>query len=116
LLGASTHLRISRVQTETYALLQGLKITISLRIQKLIVVGDSKKVNRHMVLNTTPVDTLLTSVTEWTKQASKSFSSVHFYHVLRENNILADSFANQATSIKVGDIVINGKIYTQPIP
>jgi hypothetical protein len=40
-------------------LLQDLKIVINSGIQKLNVVGDSKNVTRHMVLNTTLIDSIL---------------------------------------------------------
>jgi hypothetical protein len=74
-----------------------MKITINLHIQNLIVVGDSKTVIQHMVQNSIPVDTLLAFVIERTKQVSKSFSNVHFYRVLKENNTSSDNFSNQAT-------------------
>jgi hypothetical protein len=57
-------------QAKAYALLQGLKITINIRIWTLIVVGDSKNVIKHMVLNTIPCDTLLSSMIERIKKAT----------------------------------------------
>jgi len=94
-------------QVEAYALLKGLKIVINSRIEKLIVVGDSKNAIRHMVLNTILVDSLFASLLEWAKQESKKISDVNSFHALRENNSLAHDYANQTTYLKVGDIVIN---------
>jgi len=91
-------------------------ITITLHIYNFIVVGDSKNVIRHMVLSTNPLDSILDLVIERINHVAKSFTGVHFYHVLRENDSLADIYANQETMEKERDIVINGKPYIQPIP
>jgi len=69
-----------------------------------------------MVMRTTLADTLLALMIEWEKQESNKFSYVKFYQVLRENNSLSDSCVNKATSLKMREIDINGKVYNQPIP
>ena len=96
--------------------LQGLKLVKILQTQNLIVVGDSENIIRHMVLGTNPLDSRLAFVFERIRQAIIPISNVNFYHVLRENNSIADQFTNKATLGKEGDIVINGKAYHQPIP
>lgn len=80
----------------------------------MIVVRDSKTVVSQIVMSSTPVDYLLASVITWARQEEKKIPSIKFYLVLRENNSLVDGFANQATSLKIGDIVINSKVYKIP--
>jgi hypothetical protein len=40
---------------------------------------------------------------------------LQFFAIFEENCPIADKFSNQATLVKEGDIVANGKVYTQPI-
>jgi hypothetical protein len=67
-------------------------------------------------MNSTLADNLLALVIDKEKQEENKISFAKFYHVLRENNFLVDVFANQAITLKMGDIVINGKVHNQPIP
>lgn len=51
-------------QAEAYTFLQGLKLAINVRIQSVILVGDSKNVIRHVVLDSKTLDSWLASVFE----------------------------------------------------
>jgi ribonuclease HI len=69
-------------QVEAYVLLQGLNIATNFGIQTLSVVGDSKNIIRHLVLNTTPGDTLLASVLEQIQEEINKLLGVKLFHVL----------------------------------
>lgn len=66
-------------------------------IQSIIVIGDSKIIICYMVHNSKPGDLPLAPILDWTKQESSSFSSINFYHVLRELNKEADIRAKLLT-------------------
>jgi hypothetical protein len=69
-----------------------------------------------MALNTTPINTLMASISKRANQESKKKSWVNFFHVLQENNSRADDYVTQATYLKLGNTIINGKLCNQPIP
>jgi len=106
----------SNNEEEVYSLLQGLRIAIDSSIQLLIVVGYAMVIIIQMVVSTTLVDNLLALVIARVKQEAIKFTSIKFYHVLWENNHLEYGFSNQATTLKVGFININGIVSNRPIP
>jgi hypothetical protein len=79
-------------------------------------VGDSNIVIRHLVMGTNPLDYRLASMFIWIRQALSIVSGLIFSHVFQENNQMADKYANKAVIGKEGSIVINDKVYHQPIP
>jgi ribonuclease HI len=87
---------------EAYALMQGLKLAIEANIHSLIIIGDSKLVIGKMVSKIVVVDYTLDAILEWAKKEVINFSSINFFHVLWENNQVADHYANKATLLKEG--------------
>jgi hypothetical protein len=84
-------------------LYQGLKITKSLNILNLKVIGDSLLIIKHMIKGTNPLDVRL-------RHLSSSFPHLNFYHVLRSNNIEAEPLVSLATSQKIGTLVLNKEV------
>jgi hypothetical protein len=63
------------------------------------VIGDSKNVIRHLVLNIGSY-----------RLGKKKFLEIMYYHVLQEHNDLAFTSINQTTILKMGEIIVNGKL------
>jgi hypothetical protein len=69
-----------------------------------------------MVLKTFSVDYKLAYILVRAQQEVRNFQKISFYQVMRENNQQVDSLANEATSLKVGVLRINGSTSHQVIP
>ena len=101
---------------EALARWQGLSQAIHLDIQDLTVVGDSRIILHHLICRELPSSFRLRQVIRRNFLLLPLFSSIEFFHVLRDLNEHADSAANKAISIGLGVISINGVQSLEPIP
>ena len=106
----------SNNMAEALALWQGLSQAIRLDIQDLTVVGDSRIILHHLICREFPSSFLLRQVIRRIFLLLPLFSSIEFFHVLRDLNEQADSAANEAISIGLGVLSINGVQSLDPIP
>jgi hypothetical protein len=82
---------------EAYAFLQGLILSKTLNAPNLTVVGDSKLIVKYLIYDPIPWDFRLASILERIKQVKISFSQLHCYHALHDNNFVMDYQENLAT-------------------
>ena len=101
---------------EDLALWQGLSQAIRLDIQDLTVVGDSRIILHHLICRELPSSFRLRQVIRRIFLLLPLFNSIEFFHVLRDLNEQADSAANEAISIGLGVLSINGVQSLEPIP
>ena len=101
---------------EALSLWQGLSQAIRLDIQDLTVVGDSRIILHHLICRELPSSFHLRQVIRRIFLLLPLFSSIEFFHVLRDLNEQADSAANEAISIGLGVLSINGVQSLEPIP
>ena len=106
----------SNNMAEALALWQGLSQAIRLGIQDLTVVGDSRLILHHLICRELPSSSRLRQVIRRIFLLMPLFSSIEFFHVLRDLNEQADSAANEAISIGLGVLSINGVQSLEPIP
>jgi ribonuclease HI len=109
----STH---SNNLVEAYGLLQGMKIAKLLNIHNLVVIGDSFLIIKYIQQGTFSSDARLASVLGRIRHLNSSFSTMRFYHVLRDNNYEADMYASLDTRKKEGTLIINNEVTNEPIP
>jgi hypothetical protein len=69
----------------------------------------------HLLLKTFPTDILLFSILERIVQVCKSILELKFYHVLRDNSVQADKCTNQASLLKMGELLVYGSLRYQTI-
>jgi hypothetical protein len=69
-----------------------------------------------MQQGTFSLDVRLASVLGRIRHLSSSFSTLRFYHVLRDNNSEVDRYASMATRKKEGTLIINNEVTIEPIP
>lgn len=72
--------------------------------------------SRHVIFGTNPLDFKLELIFVRIRQAMNSIPKLTLYHVFLKNNYQADNYAKKATLQKKGFIIINNKLYHQPIP
>ena len=81
---------------EYKALIEGLKNAIELNIKDLYVEGDAKivieQINNNCNIKSNSVKPLYNEVV----LLKKHFDNIHFNHIYRKHNLIADSLANQA--------------------
>jgi hypothetical protein len=69
-----------------------------------------------MATKSPPVDYKLASILALSQHEVRNFQRISFYQVLREKNQHAYSLANEATSLKVGELRNNGSKNHQVMP
>lgn len=85
------------IQAEALALFQGLKQVKDLGINEVNVIGDSQSIIKAIVDNSAPKVFRLARLATRIKSLTKSFQSINFFHVLRENNKDNDAKASKAS-------------------
>ena len=93
---------------EALDLWQGLRIAKAMGISELTIIGDSRIVIRAQVENLMPNHMALRKLIHKIMAQSSSFKKIDFYHVLRENNSIADLEANKGSSLSLGELILNG--------
>jgi hypothetical protein len=78
-------------------------------VSHLNIVGDSKNTIRYFVTRSTPKDVGLKVLIEriW---ISLSNLSIHFFHILRENNKESDEIANRAIGLAPSSLGVSGEV------
>jgi ribonuclease HI/exonuclease III len=104
------------IQAEALALFQGLKQVKDLGIKEVNVIGDSQSIIKVIVDNSAPKDFRLARLATRIKSLTKSFQSINFFHVLRENNKDADAEANKAALLSAGTLLRDRDEDWDPIP
>ena len=93
------------IQAKALALFQGLKQVKDLGIKEVNVIGDSQSIIKTIVDNSAPTDFRFARLMTRIKTLVKTFQSLNFFHVLRENNKDADSEANKAVLLSVDTLL-----------
>ena len=93
---------------EALALWQGLVIAKNKRINKLIVLGDSRIVIQEIVKGTLPNQLHLRQLIKKIQVLALYFHKIDFYHILRIHNKEANLAANVGTTLIPGSLLING--------
>jgi ribonuclease HI len=88
------HFSASHNVAEYEALLHGLRIAISLGIQRLIVRGDSQLVVNQVMKEWSCLDDNMTANRQEVRKLKDKFDGLELTHVLRHNNEAADRLAN----------------------
>eukprot|EP00253_Pinus_taeda_P029236 PITA_29236 len=106
----------SSIQAEALALLQGLKMLISLGIKDAIIFWDSQSIIKAMVDKSSPSDLRLSRLLSRIRVLTNTFQNLEFLHVKRENNKEADAEANKAVLLPPGALLRDGDEGWDPIP
>ena len=106
----------SSIQTEVVALLQGLKLLISLGIKDAIIFGDSQSILMAMVVNSFPSDLRLSRLLSRIRFLTNTIQNLKFLHVKRENNKEVDAEANKVVLLPPGALLRDGDEGWDPIP
>ena len=101
----------SNNQVEAHALLQGVNLASSIRIQNMIIISDSKITTMHLIEGSSPQDSKLSVIFSRIQYGLCSILTMDFFHVFHENNSQGDFYSNKAIKRSEGDILINKKIY-----
>ena len=104
------------IQAEAISLFQGLKQVKELGIKEVNVIGDSQSIIKAIVDNSPPKDLRLARLVSRIKSLIKSFQSINFFHVWRENNKDADTKANKAALLSAGSLLRDRDEDWDPIP
>ena len=96
------------IQAEALALLQGLKQLKFLDIKDATVFGDSQSIIKSIVDRSSPSDLRLSRLMSRIRSLSKSFQSLNFFHVKRDNNKDVDGEANKAVLLSLGVLLRDG--------
>jgi ribonuclease HI len=92
---------------ESYAVYQGVKLTLQKQIKQLNIVGDSKNTIRYFVTRSNPKEIKLKILVERIR-LSLSNISVQYFHILRGNNKEADKMVNRAIGLAPGSLGVCG--------
>jgi ribonuclease HI/exonuclease III len=103
-------------RAEALALWQGLKLAIKLNIQDLTVIGDSRIIIQTMVKGSNAHTIKLQSLMDKIRIITSKLNTCHFYHVLRDQNCVADQEANQGVLLEEGTLSVNGTLERVEIP
>jgi ribonuclease HI len=85
---------------------------ISMGIQNLVIVGDSRLVIRAIIHRTQTQSAKLNNLLDKIHLLLGCFSSYEIYHVLRELNEKADVEANKGALLAPGNLNLNGTMST----
>lgn len=99
-------------QAEASALLQGIKVAISLNARAMHVFGDSSIIIQFMHSNKSPKDNKLARI----KEEPYKIQEIQFLHILRTLNKEADTNANGASRLEEGMLKQNGVVNCFAIP
>jgi ribonuclease HI/exonuclease III len=92
---------------EAMALWQGLKLALLYNIQDIIVIGYSRIIIQAMVKKTHSQSTKFQNLLDKIRLITSKLHSCHFFHVLRDQNCIADRAANQGVHLKAGTLSVN---------
>jgi len=106
----------TNIQAEALALFQGLKQVKELGIKEVNVIGDSQSIIKTIVDNSPPKDLRLARLVSRIKSLIKSFQSINFFHVWRENNKDADAEANKVALLSTSSLLRDRDEDWDPIP
>ena len=93
---------------EFCGLWQGLRISHSKGLTKLVVFGDSRLLIQALIRKKLPSQLKLALIFQKIQLLIKRFVSIKFYHVLRGLNSLADGEANKGSLLSRGSLQIDG--------
>ena len=93
--------------TEWLALMKGLEIARSCRIEELAVFGDSLMVTREGRKLSKNYKSLSIKLHYILKCLGSEFKSLKFFHILRANNKQEDLMANKGVLLECGVLVCN---------
>ena len=93
---------------EFYALWQGLRQALSLKIRNISIFGDSRLVIQAMRSKSRPPNLHMNKIAQKIQTLAGKFQIISFYHVLRHLNKQADLEANHASTLSKSIISING--------
>jgi ribonuclease HI len=106
----------SNNQAEVYALYKGLNLAKSQGIEDLFIIGDYGVILNQFRKRSLTYNMKLKSVMARALVEAEAFQSLQCFHVLRLNNVEANSFANLATRDSLGTLRIDGEVAHQFIP
>jgi ribonuclease HI len=106
----------SNNKAEALALWQGLTQAISLGIQNLTVIGDSRFLIQALNHNTRISDGQLKHIMDKIRILKQRFHAIHWFHVLRGNNTQADEEANKGVRLGKSILILNGVTMDWGIP
>lgn len=92
--------------------MRGLRLVIDVNIQLHIIVQDLESVIDKFVSKSVVVDNSVDSMLDHDRKEVFKFSSINFFHVLKENNQVTCSFSNKATFLKESVISINKRNFS----
>ena len=89
------------------ALIKGLEIANSCRMEEIAVYGDSLMVIREAILLYKKIKNLKIKMHHTFICLRREFKSIKFFHILRTNNKQADLMANRGVLLDYGELVYN---------
>ena len=101
---------------EAYNLLLGTSIMKQMQIQNPIIMGDSAIVIAALAIRGEFKKYALSNIKLRIMDNLIHLGDITFKHVLRNNNMEADSFANRAVNRTIGQVRENDHIYVKSIP
>jgi hypothetical protein len=109
-LGATTNNK-----AKTYFMHMGIQLEKKRNITKLNIVGDSKNTIHYLIKVSPPKETSLDNLVGHIKHSLQGLR-VHFFHILRHHNTVADSLANKSIGLAPGHMRVNGMVLMVPPP
>jgi ribonuclease HI len=104
-------------QTEALALWQGLLQLERNGITDVLIFGDSQILIKALISSVDIKDMKLKQLLSRIKRRLTNFRKVEFYHILRSNNKEADQAANQAVTLRKGELLLNKEVSSWvPLP
>ena len=95
---------------EAYGLLQGLKQLQKKGVKEFMVFGDSRLIIQAMNGGKKGKNERTASMIKRIHSKIKMFRKIHFFHILRELNVLADLATNKSTVVGLNELVINSVV------
>ena len=92
---------------EWLALIKGLEVADSCRMEEIIVYGDSLMVIREARLLYNKIKNPTIKMHHILICLGREFRSIKFFHILRSNNKQVDLMANRGVLIDYGELVYN---------